>query len=87
MTAKKVAAKQTKTKSKSAKKGKTNRNDLAPERIAEILRRLEAELVAQVRQRLGDSQFDQAFSAGSRLSQQEAVAIVWDQRDTGTLPP
>jgi hypothetical protein len=40
--------------------------------------------VAQVRQRLGDSRFDQAFSAGSRLSQQEAVAIVWDQRVTGT---
>jgi predicted ATPase len=40
------------------------------------LRRLEADLVAQVRQGLGGSQFDQAFSAGSRLTQQDAVAIV-----------
>jgi endonuclease-3 len=40
MTVKQVAAK--KTGSKSAKKKKTNGNDLAPERIAEILRRLEA---------------------------------------------
>ena len=32
-----------------------------------LLRRLEAERVAQVRRRLGDRQFDQAFSAGFRL--------------------
>ncbi len=48
------------------------------------LRRMEADLVAQVRQKLGASQFDQAFSDGSRLTQQEAVAIVRDQRRTGT---
>ena len=48
------------------------------------LRRVEADLVAQVRQSLGDNQFDQAFSAGSSLTQQEAVAIVRDQRDTST---
>src|SRR5580704_6013727 len=44
MTAKKAAAKQTKTDLKPVKKAKAaaNRNDLAPERIAEILRRLEA---------------------------------------------
>jgi tetratricopeptide (TPR) repeat protein len=40
------------------------------------LRRVEADLVARVRQRLGSSQFDQAFSAGSGLTQREAVAIV-----------
>jgi predicted ATPase len=51
------------------------------------LRRVEADLVAQVRGRLGASQFDQAFSAGSALTQQEAVAIVRDQRGTGTQTP
>ena len=48
------------------------------------LRRVEADLVAQVRQRLGGTEFDQAFSAGSGLTQREAVAIVRDQRGTGT---
>ena len=43
------------------------------------LRKKEAELVAQLRQRLGASQFDQAFSAGSQLTQQQAVAIVQGQ--------
>jgi predicted ATPase len=43
------------------------------------LRKKEAELVAQIRQRLGTSQFDQAFSAGAQLTQQQAVAIVQDQ--------
>ena len=47
------------------------------------LRRVEAELVAKVRQRLSPSQFDQAFSAGSGLTQREAVAIVRDQRSSG----
>jgi hypothetical protein len=37
------------------------------------------------RRRLGGGQFDRAFSAGSRLTQREAVAVVWDQRRTGTL--
>jgi len=46
------------------------------------LRRVEAELAARARQRLGDSRFDQAFSVGSRLTQREAVAIVQDQRGT-----
>ena len=49
------------------------------------LRRVEGELTAQVRHRLGDSRFDQAISAGSGLTQREAVAIVRDQR--GTPPP
>ena len=51
------------------------------------LRKLEAELVAQVRQRLGTGHFEQAFSAGSALTQREAVAIVRDQRGTGTQTP
>jgi len=49
------------------------------------MRPVEGELVAQVRHRLGDSRFDQAFSGGSGLTQQEAVAIVRDQRGTSTL--
>ena len=46
------------------------------------LRRVEGELVARVRHRLGGSRFDQAFSAGSGLTQREAVAIVRDPRGT-----
>ena len=34
--------------------------------------------------RLGAGQFDQAFSAGSALTQREAVAIIRNQPDTGT---
>jgi hypothetical protein len=49
-----------------------------------LLRRDEAELIDQVRQALGD-QFDEPYAAGSRLSQQEAVAAVRDRR--GTAPP
>ena len=41
-----------------------------------LMRRVEAELVAQVRQALGADRFDQPYAAGSRLSQQEAVAAV-----------
>jgi predicted ATPase len=48
------------------------------------LRRVEAELVAQVRQRLGAGRFDQAFTASSGLTQREAVAIVRDQRGART---
>ena len=48
------------------------------------LRPAEDKLVAQVRQRLGAGQFDQAFSAGSALTQRQAVAIVQDQPGTGT---
>ena len=40
-----------------------------------LLRQDEAELVAQIRQALGD-RFDEPYAAGSRLSQQEAVAAV-----------
>jgi predicted ATPase len=52
-----------------------------------LLRRVEADLVAHVRQRLGAGQFDQAFSAGSALTQREAIAIVRDQRGTGPQTP
>jgi predicted ATPase len=44
-----------------------------------VLRRGETELVTQVRQVLGDGRFAQAFAAGSRLSQQEAVAAIRDR--------
>jgi hypothetical protein len=46
------------------------------------LRPMEGELVARVRRKLGGSRFDQAFSAGSGLTQREAVAIARDQRGT-----
>jgi predicted ATPase len=46
------------------------------------LRRVEGELVAEARHKLGGSRFDQAFSAGSGLTQREAVAIARDQRGT-----
>jgi len=52
-----------------------------------LLRRDEAELVAQVRQALGADQFDEPHAAGSRLSQQEAVAAVRDPRGAGTAAP
>ena len=51
------------------------------------LRRAEADLVAQVRQRLGAARSDQVFAAGSGLSQRQAVAIVRDQHATGTPAP
>ena len=49
-----------------------------------LLRRVEAELVAQARQRLGAARFDRAFAAGSGLTQREVVAIVRDQRGKRT---
>jgi len=48
------------------------------------LRQLEEELLAQIRQQLSAAQFDQAFSAGFGLTQQQAVEIARDQRGTGT---
>jgi predicted ATPase/class 3 adenylate cyclase len=42
------------------------------------LRSGEAQLAAQLRQALGDDRFGQAFAAGSRLSQREAVAAIRD---------
>jgi ATP/maltotriose-dependent transcriptional regulator MalT len=49
-----------------------------------LLRREEAELVAQVRQALGADRFGQEYAAGARLSQQEAVAAVRDRRGAGS---
>jgi predicted ATPase len=48
-----------------------------------LLRRDEAKLVEQIRQALGGDEFDGPYAAGSRLSQQEAVAAV---RGAGTAP-
>ena len=48
-----------------------------------MLRRPEAELVAQVRQALGADRFEEVFAAGARLTQQEAVAAVRDRRSAG----
>jgi predicted ATPase len=45
-----------------------------------MLRRGEAQLVAEVRQALGEEKFGQVFAAGTRLNQQEAVAAVRDDR-------
>jgi len=49
-----------------------------------MLRRGEAELVARVRNELGQDRFDQLFTTGSHLKQQEAVAAVRDRSDSGT---
>jgi hypothetical protein len=51
------------------------------------LRRAEADLQARVCRTLGEDRFDQAFSAGSRLTQRDAVAIVQDQHGSGTHRP
>ena len=56
-------------------------------RVWPALRHSEDELVAQVRQTLGAARFDQAFSAGSRLTQRQAVDIARDQPSTGTQTP
>jgi hypothetical protein len=52
-----------------------------------MLRRGETELMAQGRQTLGVDRFDQAFAAGSGLSQRGAVAAVRDRRGTGSQAP
>ena len=52
-----------------------------------LRRREEAELAAQVRQTLGADRFGQMSAAGSRLTQQEAVAAVRDRHGTGTAAP
>ena len=45
-----------------------------------MLRQGEAELAAQVRQALGSDRFDQLFAAGTRLTQQQAVAAAGPAR-------
>jgi tetratricopeptide (TPR) repeat protein len=67
-----------------AAEGLRRRADL---RVWPTLRQSEAELVAQARQTLGTDRFDQAYAAGSELSQREAAAIVRNQRGTGTQRP
>ena len=52
-----------------------------------LRRREEAELAAQVRQTLGADRFGQMSAAGSRLTQQEAVAAVRDRHGTGAAAP
>jgi len=52
-----------------------------------MLRRGEAELTAQIRHALGDGRFGEAFAAGSRLSQQQAVAAIRDRSHSGHAPP
>jgi hypothetical protein len=51
------------------------------------MRRVEAELVAQVRQALGADRFGESYAAGSRLTQQEAVAAVRDRRGVSRSAP
>jgi predicted ATPase len=48
-----------------------------------MLRPVEAELVARVREALGADQSDQVFAAGARLSRQQAVVAVGDRRGAG----
>jgi hypothetical protein len=47
-----------------------------------MLRRGEADLVAQVRQALGADHFEQVFATGTRLTQPDAVAAA----RAGTVP-
>ena len=47
-----------------------------------MLRPTETELKTKLRQALGADRLDQAFSAGSRLNQQQAVAAAQDRRGT-----
>ena len=47
-----------------------------------MLRQPETELVAEVREALGTSAFDQAFTAGSRLSRQQAAAAARENRSS-----
>jgi hypothetical protein len=48
-----------------------------------MLRRGEAELVAQIRQAVGADRFDQLYTAGSRLNQRQAVAAARDRHGAG----
>ena len=50
-------------------------------RVWPCQRQAESDLVAQIRQSLGDDRFDHVFAEGARLSQSEAVAVM---RDRGT---
>jgi predicted ATPase len=52
-----------------------------------MLRQGEAELIAQIRQAQDPDRFSTMTAAGSRLSRQEAVAAMWQQRGTDTRSP
>jgi hypothetical protein len=52
-----------------------------------MLRQGQAELVARVRDALGQERFDQLFATGSKLKQQEALAAVHEKSDAGTRGP
>jgi predicted ATPase len=52
-----------------------------------MVRRGEAELVAQVREALGTIRFDEVFAAGSQLTLRQAVAAIRDQRGAGAPAP
>ena len=58
----------------------------AGRRVWPTLRRAEAELVTRVREALGADRFEEVFAAGSRLSQQEAVAAIRDRPGNRTQP-
>jgi predicted ATPase len=49
-------------------------------RVWPLRRRLEAELLAQIRRALGADRFEEVFADGARLSQREAVAAVRERR-------
>jgi predicted ATPase len=49
-----------------------------------LARQVEADLVARARQRLGAGDFDQAYSAGSALTQQQAAATARNRPHSGT---
>jgi predicted ATPase len=51
-----------------------------------VLRRGEAELMAQIRGALGASAFDEMYAAGARLNRREAVAAARDQPGTSPAP-
>jgi ATP/maltotriose-dependent transcriptional regulator MalT len=53
-------------------------------RVWPVLRRGEAELMAQIRGELGASAFDEKYATGARLSRREAVAIARDRPSTST---
>jgi hypothetical protein len=56
-------------------------------RVWSLVQQEEAELVAQAREALGTDRFDEVYAAGSRLSQQDAVAAVRDRHGTPAPAP
>jgi hypothetical protein len=52
-----------------------------------MLRQGEADLIDQIRQAQDPDRYSKMTEAGSRLSQQQAVAAIWRQPGTGTASP